>query len=133
MSNRNYQHQGLHDKVINSAQNYLNNTAFDIYINPGSQKNAGIGELYPDIIMTEKGKKTVKFFIEVETADSINLSEAQNQWKKYANGIRASFYLLVPTQYKETANRLCKQVGISVRFGTFDTDYYGNVTNINWE
>ena len=133
MSNRNYQHQGLHDKVIISAQNYLNKIDFDIYINPGSEKNAGVGNLYPDIILTKKGKTTVKFFIEVETADSINLNEAQNQWKKYARGIRASFYLLVPTQYRETANRLCKQVGISVRFGTFDTDYYGNVSNINWE
>lgn len=133
MANRNFQHQELHDKVINIAQNYLNNTDYDIYINPGSQKNAGIGELYPDIILTNKGKTTVQFFIEVETADSINLNEAQNQWKKYADGIRASFYLLVPTQYKDIANRLCKQVGISVRFGTFDTDFYGNVTHINWE
>lgn len=133
MSYRNNPNQSLHDNVINSAQRFLNNTDFDIYTNPGGHKNAGIGDLYPDIILTDKGKTTVKFFIEVETADSINLNEATNQWKKYANGIRASFYLLIPTNQKAKANNLCKQVGISVRFGTFDTDYYGNVTNINWE
>ncbi|WP_203293507.1 hypothetical protein [Luteirhabdus pelagi] len=133
MANRNYQNQSLHDNVIKSAQRFLNNTDFDIYTNPGGQKNAGIGNLYPDIILTDKNKKTVKFFIEVETAESINLNEATSQWKKYANGIQASFYLLVPRNYRELANRLCKQVGISVRFGTFDTDYHGNVSNINWE
>ena len=133
MAIRDYQNQSLHDDVINSAQRFLNNTDFDIYTNPGEQKNAGIGNLYPDIILTDKNKTTVKFFIEVETAESINISEATNQWKKYANGIQASFYLLVPTNYRELANRLCKQVGISVRFGTFDTDFYGNVSNINWE
>lgn len=73
--------------------------------------------------MTNKGKAIVQFFIEVETADSINLNEAQNQWKKYADGIRASFYLLVLTQYKEIVNRLCKQVGISVNFVNFDIDF----------
>lgn len=38
MSIRNFQHQGLLDKDINIAQNYLNNTDYDIYINTGSQK-----------------------------------------------------------------------------------------------
>lgn len=133
MANRLYNNQNLHDNVINSARRFLNDKDFDIYTNPNSQKNAGIGQLYPDIILTEKGKQTVKFFIEVETADSINLAEATNQWKKYANGIRASFYLLVPSQLKIKANNLCKQVGISVRFGTYDIDYLGNVSNINWE
>lgn len=133
MPNRRNQNQSIHDNVINSAQRFLNNTDYDIYTNPGQEKNAGIGNLYPDIILTDKGGKTIRFFIEVETSDSINLIEATNQWKKYANRIRASFYLLVPVKDKQKANRLCKQVGISVRFGTFETDFFGNVTNIFWE
>lgn len=130
MSNRNYQNQSLHDNVINSARRFLNTTDYDIYINPSSQKNAGIGELYPDIILTDKGKTTVKFIIEVETSDSISLYEATNQWKKYANQIQASFYILVPTDLKAKANQLCKQVGISVRFGTYEVDFRENISNI---
>ena len=133
MSNRNYQNQNLHDNVIYSARRFLNDREFDIYTNPGNKKNAGIGNLYPDIILTDKNEKTVKFFIEVETSDSINISEATNQWKRYANNIRASFYLLVPLRLKSKANLLCKQVGISVRFGTYEVDYNGNILNINWE
>ena len=133
MANRNYHHQNLHDNVITSAKRFLNDKDFDIYTNPGSQKNAGIGDLYPDIILTVKGKQTVKFFIEVETSDSINLTEATNQWKKYAKGIRASVYLLVPKSQKIKANNLCNQIGISVRFGTYEVDYYGNVSKINWD
>ncbi|MDH7912592.1 hypothetical protein [Winogradskyella sp. SYSU M77433] len=132
MTNRNYHNQNLHDNVINSARRFLNTTDYDIYTNPSSQKNAGIGDLYPDIVMTVKGKTTVKFIIEVETADSINLYEATNQWKKYATNIQASFYILVPLNLKVKADQLCKQVGISVRFGTYSVDYAGNVTNISF-
>ena len=55
---------------------------------------------------------------------------ATNQWKKYASEIRASFYILVPTNYKNIASNLCRQIGISARFGTYETDLFGNVTNI---
>ncbi|SFS81811.1 hypothetical protein [Lutibacter maritimus] len=130
MSNRNYNNQSLHDKVINSASNFLNTSEYDIYINPSSQKNAGIGELYPDIILTKKGKNTVEFIIEVETSDSINLFEATNQWKEYANKIQASFYILVPLNFLNNAEILCKQVGISARFGTYEVDFLGNVSKI---
>ncbi len=133
MSNRNYFNQTLHDKVINSASRFINTADFDIYINPSSQKNAGIGEFYPDIILTDKGKTTVKFIIEVETSDSINLFEATNQWKKYANGIQASFYILIPKNLKIKADQLCKQVGISARFGTYEVDFAGNISNIIFE
>jgi hypothetical protein len=83
--------------------------------------------------MTKKGTMTAEFIIEVETADSVNIIEATNQWKKYANEIKASFYLLVPLSHKNMAINLCKQVGISARFGTYQTDYLGNVTNISYE
>jgi len=130
MANRQYNTQSAHDKVITVARGYLNQNEYDIYENPGSYKNAGIGDNYPDIIMTKKGTTTVEFIIEVETADSINLAEATNQWKKYANEIRATFYLLVPVNYKNIASNLCRQVGISARLGTYQQDTYGNIINI---
>lgn len=133
MAYRNHNNQNIHDRVITESQRFINTVDYDMYTNPGSFKNAGIGNMYPDIILTTKNSKTIKFVIEVETSESITLSEAQNQWKKYATGINASFYLLVPINSRQKASQLCKQVGISVRFATFQTDVYGNIVNINWE
>ena len=133
MAYRNYNTQNIHDRVIQVAFDRLDKTNHDVYINPGSKKNIWIGNNYPDIVMVKKGTTTVDFIIEVETSDSINLVEATNQWKKYAKEIKASFYLLVPFNQKNLAIKLCKQVGISARFGTYQTDVFGNVTNINYE
>lgn len=133
MATRNYNSQSLHDKVIQTAASQLNKTNHDVYTNLGNQHNVWIGSNYPDIVMTKKGTMTAEFIIEVETADSVNIIEATNQWKKYANEIKASFYLLIPFSHKNLAVNLCKQVGISARFGTYQTDVFGNVTNINYE
>jgi hypothetical protein len=127
MANRIDASQSLHDRVIDEAVKHLNQTNFDIYKNPGSHKNAGIGDKYPDIIMTKKGQKIVNFIIEVETVDSINITEATEQWKKYATEINASFYLLVPETSKIKAITLCNQVGISVRYATFRVDKFNNI------
>ena len=72
--------------------------------------------------MTEKGTKTVKFILEVETYDTINLTEAESQWKKYATDIKATFYLVVPEQEINRANELCKKVGVNVRFSTYSLE-----------
>lgn len=133
MANRIPNSESLHDKVIKAATNRLDNITYDIYTNPGKMKINGIGENYPDIILTKKDQRTVEFIIEVETADSVNISEATFQWKKYANEIKASFYILVPLDKKNLAISLCKQIGISARFGTFQTDRFGNVISINFE
>lgn len=133
MANRITYLQSLHDKVISSAKEFLNQNNYDIHINPNGYKNAGIGENYPDIILTKKGTKTVAFIIEVETSDSVTIDEANTQWKKYASEINASFYLLIPFNYKAEAENLCRRVGISVRFGTYQVDSIGNITNIRFE
>lgn len=120
MANR--ENQDFHDFVITEAVKALNQNDYDIYINPNQQKNAGINDNYPDIVMTEKGGKTVKFIIEVETDDSINLNEAETQWKKYANEIKATFYLLVPESSAFKAKELCHKVGVNVRFATYSRE-----------
>lgn len=109
----------LHDRVVREIKNSLNQQDFDIYVNPGSEKNAGIAGNYPDVIMTKKGEKTVKFILEVETSDSITKDEAEVQWKKYATEIKATFYLVVPAASINKATQLCQQVGINTRFVTY--------------
>jgi len=133
MAIRNPDNDKLHDNVIQAATSRLDSKNYDIYTNPGSSKRNGIGGNYPDIILTKKGERTVKFIIEVETADSVNIIEATNQWKKYATEIKASFYILVPLASKNLAIKLCKQIGISARFGTYETDFFHNVINIHYE
>lgn len=133
MANRNTYSQSLHDRVIQTAVSRLDKINHDVYSNPGSFKNISVGDNYPDIIITKKGDRTVQFIIEVETSESVNITEATTQWKKYANDIRTSFYLLVPFAQKNLAISLCKQIGIAVRFGTYTVDTFGNITNINYE
>jgi hypothetical protein len=133
MANRTTTTQSLHDKVINTAKDYLNQKDYDIYTNPNGFKNAGIGDNYPDIIMTKKGTSTVEFIIEVETEDSVDFSEADSQWKKYATEIKASFYILVPLNKKQVAIDLCRQVGISARFGTYKATTQGMISDISFE
>lgn len=132
MANRISNSQSLHDKIITEAIKHLNQTDFDVYTNPGNYKNAGIGDNFPDIVMTEKGQRTVKFIIEVETEDTVNSNEANNQWLKYSKEISATFYLMIPLNSKNNAQLLCNRYGINVRFATFQLDRFNNIL-INFE
>ena len=51
----------LHDVVIQQIVSHLNQRDYDVYTNPGQEKNAGINNNYPDVVMTEKNGLTVKF------------------------------------------------------------------------
>jgi hypothetical protein len=127
MAQRDSMNATLHDRVIDAAVKRLNSVAYDIYTNPGEAKRAGIQDNYPDIIMTNKGTTDVTFIIEVETTDSINLTEAENQWKKYATEIKTTFYLLVPESSARKANDLCMQLGINVRFALYSINSVDNI------
>lgn len=109
----------IHDRVITEIIGHLNQKSFDIYTNPGEQKNAGIKDNYPDVILTEKGTTTVKFIMEVETLDTVTREESISQWKKYFTEINATFYLVVPSEMHTKAMELCKKGDINARFVTF--------------
>lgn len=132
MANRDFFSQNIHDRVISYAVSKLDQVNYDIYTNPGSQKNAGVNKNYPDIIITKKGSNTVEFIIEIETVDSINRYESQ-QWEKYAKEINASFFILVPYDQKNKAIQLCKELGISVRFGTYTLNSFNTITSVVYE
>ena len=117
----------LHDRVVLAIKDKLNQRDYDVYINPGQQKNAGIGGYYPDVIMTEKGKTNVKFILEVEVASSVTRQEAETQWKKFATEINATFYLVVPHNLAGKAKQLCQNNNISARFATFE-EKNGNIS-----
>lgn len=108
-----------HDRVISELIPKLNQEKFDIYTNPNQEKNAGIGDNYPDIIMTEKDGRTVKFILEVETVDSVTSEESVKQWKKYFTEISATFYLVVPVTLLNKAKELCQKEDINARYTTY--------------
>lgn len=112
----------IHDKVVHDIVSHLNTETFDVYINPGQEKNAGIGDNYPDVILTEKNGTTVKFIMEVETVESVSQEEAMQQWKKYVSEINATFYLVVPISSLKKAKELCQREGINARFTTFSVN-----------
>lgn len=109
----------IHDRVIREIGEHLNQEKFDVYTNPNQEKNAGIGDNYPDVILTEKGTRTVKFFMEVETVESVSSVEAMAQWTKYYNEINATFYLVVPVTVINKAKELCQKANVNARFTTY--------------
>jgi len=117
MASRNIFGQNEHDGVIQAAFNNLDKVNHQVYTNPNQQKSTSINGQYPDIIITPKNDKTVKFVIEVETADSVNTNEAA-QWRTYSQ-LGGVFYLLVPLQSKALAELICRQNSIKARFGTY--------------
>lgn len=114
--------ENIHDSVVQDIVSYLNTVMYDVYINPGQEKNAGIGDNYPDVILTKKNETTVRFIMEVETADSVSTDEAIGQWKKYTKEISATFYLVVPDSSLRKAKDLCQREGINARFVTYSVD-----------
>jgi len=132
MANRLPQNQNEHDNVIQAAYNGLDKVNHEVYINPGQTNRTSVSGVYPDIIITNKGENNVKFIIEVETADSINQSEV-NQWRNYSTKISGTFYLLVPFEYRNMTEVLCRQNGIKARFGTYKKDVWGNIFDIQYE
>ena len=132
MANRDYNNQNIHDRVIAvAAENCRRTGNWTVYSNPGQAHNTRIGNLYPDIILTPPTNNTLQFIIEVETADSINITEAINQWKPYSP-LGGTFYLLVPQSSRVLAGNICRQYGIQAKFATYSIDILNNLT-INYE
>lgn len=117
MANRQQITQSEHDSVIRTACENLDRVNYRIYSNPNQEKNTSINGHYPDIIITTINDDSVKFLIEVETADSINNSESK-QWKIYSH-LDGTFYLLVPHACLRQTVLLCRQNNITARFGTY--------------
>jgi len=116
--------QSGHDRVIQvAADNLRNANKYEVYTNPGSERNTKVGEFYPDIIVTSRGSNTVQFIIEVETSSSINENEI-TQWRDYS-ALGGAFYLLVPQADLSKAKQLCSANNIVAKFGSFSANAQG--------
>lgn len=128
MAQRESRMADLHDRVVREIKNVLDQVHYDVILNPGQDKNAGIAGNYPDVVMAIKGTRQVRFILEIETSDSVTKEEAEGQWKKYAKEINATFYIVVPESSALKAKQLCQQAGVNARFATYDVDLTGKIS-----
>ena len=123
MASRQRVEQGLHDQAVKdiarvrfSGDNWI---SYDIYTNPNGEKNMGIptaqGTVYPDLVVTNKGRKTLTHAVEVETASSVTEHEATVQWKGYST-LGVPFFLYVPLGYGATAKQIAAKLKITISF-----------------
>jgi len=121
--------QSLHDRIIAFAANGLDKSKYDVYTNPGQEKNTHVGGQFPDLILTPKGDKSIQFVIEIETAASVTEEEARNQWKVYAE-LPGTFYLIVPQSSLELARILCSGMSINAKFGYYTVNASNQVSGV---
>lgn len=131
MATRQPQIQRLHDKVIEFVRDHLSQTKYDVYINPGSSQNWSVKGEFPDILITSKENKQIKFVVEIETTDSITPEEARNQWKAYVE-LPGVFYILVPRESLPLAKQIIAGQGIQAKLGYYETGRNGEVTNVEY-
>jgi hypothetical protein len=126
MAQRQTEEQTQHDLVIQAAADQFASSArYAIHSNPGNEKHAGIGQVFPDILVTDRGSATVRYVIEVETIGSIEGSEL-GHWRQLA-GLGPPLYLVVPRVSLPVAKQLCAAGGIKCRFGYYQRDESGRL------
>jgi hypothetical protein len=84
MSNRNYTKQSNHDGAVRSAGQIYREHGKHAWMNPNGEKNKRWSGRYIDVIAAENQQATSAWVIEIETADSVNDTEARSQWKEYS-------------------------------------------------
>lgn len=82
--------------------------------------------------MTIKGERTVQFILEIETSDSLTETEASQQWKKYADEIKASFYIVVPNGLVQRAKEYCVKFSINARFASYSVNQSNDQITFNF-
>lgn len=112
--------KNIHDKTVRDvAERRFDNIKYDVYHNPGSEKNASVGTdanpLYPDIVVLEKGyrRRTAIAIGEIETEDSTNEKEAETQWEKFAKS-KIPFYLYIPAGSVQKTTAILKKKSIEI-------------------
>ena len=114
-------HTDDHDTVVRKFAELVekNNPGKFLVITALSEgKPVEVGGVRPDIILrSPDGKKTL-LVIEVETADTINETQAAERWKPISTAAPA-FQLVIPKGNLPRAKRFCRRLDIKARFQEF--------------
>ena len=112
MVNRNYLIQPQHDSAVRAVKDIYQRHSMYAWINPNGEKNREWCGYYIDVIAVQAREATSAWVIEIETEDSVNETEALNQWKEY-DKVYTGWHLAVPTASKSEAERLIHKYGLS--------------------
>jgi len=74
----------------------------------------GGNQLVPNIVVVDTPGNILKLLASVETGDTVNEEQAQQEWVLFSRLPDAAFYLFVPVGYGAIAKRICKRLGIDV-------------------
>jgi len=119
MAKRNPLAQVDHDKMVGAVAQHLVSDGYRVAADlPGYNKPPAIGNTLltqhiPDVAAANGGKKPV--IAEVETADSINDSHTDSQWRTFSSqAVRAGsrFWVVVPKGYDGAARLRANALGI---------------------
>lgn len=76
------------------------------WVNPGEEKNKSWNKLYIDVIVARTQDEVQQaWLIEFETEASVSETQAQNQWRQYAQAY-SHWYLAVPVNSRDRASFL---------------------------
>ena len=96
MKNRTIDQARIHDMVINeTVKRFYNKEELKVHVNLNAEKKFKVGDYYPDIVVIKNEK--IIIIEEVETVDSINFNELEEQWLPYSK-FGYKFILDVPKE-----------------------------------
>jgi len=105
--------QSEHDMVvIASADTYPSTDR--VYTNPNGETNYSIEGQYPDVVVLRAtGASQETIIEEIETEDSVNKTERDQQWRKYAS-FGCTFHLVVPKSSVAIARVLIQGIDVDL-------------------
>ncbi|MDD9996102.1 MAG: hypothetical protein OXS35_10235 [Dehalococcoidia bacterium] len=101
-----------HDEVVYAIKREYESHGLQVSVNAGTQQTKEVSGYFPDVYAAQDIHQAPFWLIEVETADSITDSEAQNQWVDYDRAYHPAWWLAVPSACKEDTEELLDKHGI---------------------
>ncbi|MCF7810580.1 hypothetical protein K9N50_06295 [bacterium] len=110
-------HSDDHETVIKKYSELIeknNPDKFRIRTSLPGGEGLEIADMIPDIVLLDKDSEAL-IAIEAETVSSVGSDESVERWKAIAGAVK-EFQILLPKGTQARANRICKKLGIKVRF-----------------
>lgn len=90
--------------------------------------NIEVGQqMFPDVIVKDRDSGQIHALYEVETGESVNAEEAQQEWRLYGS-LRCKFVLVVPANRVQEACGLIEEYDINIdRLEAYEVDPQGRI------
>jgi len=131
---RNANGQGKHDRIIEEiARTKIDPDRYLVQTNLGRSGehrvvDINIGQqMFPDVIVRDRKSGQIQTLYEVETGESVNDNEAQEEWKLFGS-LDCKFILIVPIDRVEEVCRLIDKYHIDVdRLEAYEVNCEGRI------